>query len=123
MIRVGLPRCWELGELSLSDQYKQRMVEAKSRADSFHENITTLNGRTTVNYLKKDFQLLGLIKIIFRARLDYLYLTNLKIPHQLFFHSPLSNMVRWERCQQFMDPPMLYIIDPSMQPPPPSQQL
>ena len=122
LIRASLPNCWELGELSPWDQYKQQLLEAKSRADSSHEKTATLKGRKVVNYLKKDFQLLGLMKILFKVRLDYSDLTNLKISHHFFFQYPLSNPVLWQRCQQFIDPPTLHLINPMMQPPPPSQQ-
>lgn len=93
LTRVGFPSCWELGEINTWDQYKQQLVEAKSRVDSSHEKTATLKGRTMVNCLKKDFQFLGLVKMLFRVKLDHSDLTNMKISHQFFFQSPNPNLV------------------------------
>jgi len=63
--------------------------EPKIKLDSSHEKTTTLKCKTMVNYLKRDFQLLGMAKTIFHPRLNYTSLNNLKIYYRLFFQAPL----------------------------------
>lgn len=68
-VRAGLPSCWDLvGGLIPWEQYSQMLVETKSRVDSSHEKTSTLKGKTMENYLRRDSQLLGLVKTLFRSR-------------------------------------------------------
>lgn len=66
-VRAGFPSYWDfVGMLIPWTQYNQMLVEGKSKADSSHEKIAILKGKTMVNYLRNEFQLLGLIKTFFQ---------------------------------------------------------
>lgn len=71
IVRELFPTYWDfVGVLIQWEKYNQRTVEAKSKVDSSHQNTSTVKGKTVVNYLKKDFQLLGLVKSLFCPRFN-----------------------------------------------------
>jgi len=86
IVRASFPNCWNFwGVLIEWEKYIQILVEAKRKVDFSHEKTSTLKGKTVVNYLKRNFRLLGMVNILFIPRLNYTGLTNFKISYQLFF--------------------------------------
>lgn len=72
VVQVGLPNCWgSRGEFLSQEQYNQRLVKAKSKASLSHEKTATLKEKIVVNFLKKEFQLLGMVRSLFHHRLNY----------------------------------------------------
>lgn len=84
--------------LILWEKYSDKLVEANNRVDSSHKKTATLKGKTLVNYLRRDFQLLGLVKTLFHPMLNYVGLANIKIAYHVFFHAPLPSPMLWQRC-------------------------
>lgn len=90
VVKVGFPSRWDFGGVSIEwEQYNQRLIEAKIKVDSFHEKVSTIKIHTMVNYLKRYFQLLGMVNTLFHPRLNCIGLSNLKITYQQSFHVPL----------------------------------
>jgi len=58
------------------------MIEAKSRAGSSHEKITTVKGKMMVNFLKREFQLIGMVRILFDQKLDYSSIIDFNISYK-----------------------------------------
>lgn len=56
--------------------------------DSSHERMSILKGETVVACLRKIILLLGLVRQLFHAGLDYLELTHLQATYDLFSHTP-----------------------------------
>lgn len=106
--RAGLPSCWDFqGHILPWVHYEQLLVEAKSKADSSHKNISTLKGRTIVNYLQRDFQLLWLVKTLFMAKPNYTKLTKLRMAYNALIHTPTpdpsygKNVTSWLTHHKF----------------------
>jgi len=82
-VKARFPSCWDLVVMLIPwTQYIEMLLEAKIKGNSSHEKIAALKGKTMVNYLKKEFQLLGLVKTLFFLKLDYTGVTNLTIVYQ-----------------------------------------
>lgn len=87
------------------------MIDAESRVGWSHDKIASLKGKTVVTFLKKEFQLLRMVRILFHRRLDYLSIIYLKISYKIISSSPHPPPVLWQRCEQFINSPIIQVVD------------
>ena len=90
----------------------------KSRADETHERTAILKGIIVVNYLKRDFQLLWLMKTLFFAKLDYTKLSNLKVAFQKMIQCKLLDEQLLKKCERLITPieGEVQMVEPSTNP-------
>jgi len=72
------------------------MKEAKNKVGSSHRKTTTPMGKVMVNFLKKEFQLLKMVRSLFHRRLDYSRVIDLKINYRWFSSSPQPHPTLWQ---------------------------